>query len=83
MRFFGATTNMVGSMTSPVFTMEDALGVMMGPLADLLFWCGVLLIAFAIYQSGKIIFPIEEYEQRVAEHHRKLIEKAVKLKKTK
>ena len=60
------------------FSGEDVLGVLLGPIASFLFWLGIALVALMIYQSGKIVFPIEEYEQKVSKHHRKLIEAAVK-----
>lgn len=55
------------------FTAEDVIGVLLGPVASFLFWLALAVVALMIYQSGKIVFPIEEYEQRVAEHHRNLI----------
>jgi len=59
------------------FSSEDVLGVMLGPVANFLFWLAVAVVALMFYKSGRVLFPIEEYEQRVREHHRKLIEKAV------
>ncbi len=59
------------------FSSEDVLGVMLGPVANFLFWLGVAVVVLMFYQSGKILFPIEEYEQKVREHHKKLIERAV------
>ena len=59
------------------FTMQDVVGVMMGPLANFVFWLGAATIALMIYQSGKTIFPIEEIDQQIREHHQNLIRKAV------
>jgi len=64
-----------------VFSNEDVLGVLLGPIAGFLFWLGIAVLALVIYQSGKVILPIEEYEQRVSDHHRRLIERAVKHRK--
>ena len=67
------------SMGAPyLFSGEDVLGVLLGPVASFLFWLGMAVVALMIYQSGKIVFPIEEYETQVGEHHRALIEKATK-----
>lgn len=59
------------------FEFQDMVGVMMGPLANFFFWLGAATLGLMVYQSGKIIFPVEEYEQKVQEHHRNLIRKAV------
>lgn len=59
------------------FSNQDAIGVMMGPLASFIFWLGIATVALMLYQSGKIVFPIEEYEQKISSHHRELIRKAV------
>lgn len=59
------------------FTAQDILGVLLGPIAVFLFWLGIMVVAIMIYQSGKVIFPVEEYEQKISEHHRSLIQKAV------
>ncbi len=59
------------------FANEDALGLLLGPTATFLFWVGIAFVALLIYQSGKVILPVEEYESKVAEHHRRLIQKAV------
>lgn len=55
---------------------EDAIGVLMGPTAAFLFWVGAATLAIMVYQAGRVIVPIEEYEQKIREHHRKLIEHA-------
>jgi hypothetical protein len=57
---------------------EDAVGVLMGPVAAFLFWVGVAVVAIMVYQAGRVIVPVEEYEQRIREHHRTLIEHARK-----
>jgi len=59
------------------FSYEDFLGVMLGPVAVFLFWFGMAVVALMIYNAGKIIVPLEEFDERVAEHHRSLIQKAV------
>ncbi len=59
------------------FGSEDVLGVLLQPIAEFLFWLGTAVIALMIYQSGKVVFPVEEYEQRISEHHKNLIRKAV------
>ncbi|MFA4946783.1 MAG: hypothetical protein WC607_04590 [Candidatus Micrarchaeia archaeon] len=67
------------AMGSPYsFSGEDMLGVLLGPVASFLFWLGMAVVALMVYQSGKVVFPIEEYETKVADHHRALIEKAVR-----
>ncbi|MFH1199886.1 MAG: hypothetical protein V1708_02355, partial [Candidatus Micrarchaeota archaeon] len=58
------------------FSNQDIVGVMMGPLASFVFWLGIATVALMLYQSGKIVFPIEEYEQKISSHHRELIRKA-------
>ncbi|MBI4360253.1 hypothetical protein HY572_00590 [Candidatus Micrarchaeota archaeon] len=65
------------------FTYEDFLGVMLGPAATFLFWFGVAVVAVMVYQSGKVIVPLEEYDQRIVEHHKTLIQKAVEHHKKK
>lgn len=64
------------------FSTQDLVGVMMGPLANFVFWLGLATVALMVYQSGKFFFPVEEYEQKIAEHHEKLIRKAVEHHKT-
>lgn len=58
------------------FTQEDFLGVMLGPVANFLFWLGLAVVALMIYQAGKVVLPLEEYEQQISEHHRNLILRA-------
>ncbi|HEV8289467.1 MAG TPA: hypothetical protein VGQ00_00740 [Candidatus Norongarragalinales archaeon] len=60
------------------FGVDDIVGVLMGPLASVLFWVGTSFVAIMIYRAGGVIFPVEEHEQRIAEHHRRLIEKVVR-----
>ncbi len=59
------------------FTSEDWVGVLLGPIAAFLFWFGLTIVALMIYQSGKVVLPIEEYEQKISDHHKSLIAKAV------
>ncbi|MFH0971458.1 MAG: hypothetical protein V1835_02720 [Candidatus Micrarchaeota archaeon] len=65
------------------FEFQDYVGVMMGPLANFFFWLGMATFALMLYQSGKIVFPVEEFEQQISEHHRNLIRKAVEVHKPK
>lgn len=65
------------------FKPEDAIGILLGPFAVFLFWVGVAFVALMIYQSGKVIFPLEEFEQRIVEHHQNLIRRAVEHHKKK
>lgn len=65
------------------FSGEDVLGVLLGPIAGFLFWLGVAVLALMIYQAGRVILPVEEYEQRISEHHHELIRKAVRAHKKK
>ncbi|MBI3587665.1 hypothetical protein HY995_05955 [Candidatus Micrarchaeota archaeon] len=58
------------------FSGEDVLGVLLGPVANFLFWLALAVTALMVYQSGQAIFPIEEYEQAaspLSEHHRRMI----------
>ncbi|MFQ5406760.1 MAG: hypothetical protein ACE5DI_06410 [Candidatus Micrarchaeia archaeon] len=64
-------------------SLQDVLGVMAAPVANLLFWFGVVFVAIMVYRSGIVFFPIEEYDQQVQEHHRHLIKHAVKHHKKK
>lgn len=59
------------------FTSQDVLGVLLSPVAAFLFWLGIMVVAIMVYQAGKVVLPVEEYEQKVSEHHRSLIQKAV------
>ncbi len=58
------------------FSSEDLLGVLLGPVANFLFWLGLAVVAMIIYQSGKVIVPIEEWAQDVSAHQKHLISKA-------
>ncbi|MFH1257332.1 MAG: hypothetical protein ABIG96_04245 [Candidatus Micrarchaeota archaeon] len=69
------------SPDAKIFEFQDFVGVMMGPLASFFFWLGAATLGLMIYQSGKIIFPVEEFEQQISEHHRGLIRKAVETHK--
>ncbi len=63
------------------FLTEDIVGVLLGPVAVFLFWLGIAVVAIMVYQSGKVIVPIEEYEQVVKEKHKSLIRKAIEAHK--
>ena len=65
------------SIAAPyAFSSEDVLGVLLGPVANFLFWLGLSVVALIVYQSGKVLVPVEEWEQKVSEHHKHLIAKA-------
>lgn len=65
------------SIAAPArFSSEDIVGVLLGPIANFLFWMGLAVLALIVYQSGRVILPIEEFEQRISAHHRHLILKA-------
>ncbi len=65
------------SISAPYnFTGEDVVGVVMGPIAAFLFWLALATAALIVYQTGKIVVPLEEYEKDIPEHHRKLIRMA-------
>lgn len=57
-QLFGGCVNCTGPI-GPGFSGEDLLGVMLGPIAALLFWLAVVAIGIMIYQSGKVFMPIE------------------------
>ncbi|MEK6843399.1 MAG: hypothetical protein AABY04_02835 [Candidatus Micrarchaeota archaeon] len=71
------------SPDTKVFEFQDYVGVMMGPLANFFFWLGISTLGLMLYQSGKIIFPVEEIEQKISERHRTLIRSAVESHKKK
>lgn len=58
------------------FSSEDLLGVLLGPVANFLFWLGLSVVAMIIYQSGRVIVPIEEWAQDVGAHHKRMIQRA-------
>lgn len=58
------------------FTTEDFVGVLLGPIATFLFWLGLAVVAMMVYQAGKVVLPVQEFEQTITEHHRNLIMKA-------
>ena len=60
------------------FSSEDALGILLAPVAWFMFWLGIAVVALIVYQSGKVIFPIEEYEQMLPEKHRQAFHRMVK-----
>ncbi|NUN11574.1 hypothetical protein HUU53_02920 [Candidatus Micrarchaeota archaeon] len=74
-QFFGYSIS--SSYVARDFTKEDVLGVLLAPIATLLFWMGITFLGFIFYQSGRILVPIEEYDQTISEHHKNLIRKAV------
>ncbi|MBI4406683.1 hypothetical protein HY571_02100 [Candidatus Micrarchaeota archaeon] len=59
------------------FLTEDLIGVLLGPVAVFLFWLGIAVLAVMVYQAGKVVLPVEEYEQIVREKHKALIKKAL------
>lgn len=72
------------SLTAPnAFSTQDIIGVLLGPIANFMFWMGIAAFALIIYQSGRVIVPIEEFEQKITEHHRNLIRRAVEHSKHK
>ena len=60
------------------FSSEDALGILLAPIAWFMFWLGIAVVSLIVYQSGKVIFPIEEYEQTLGERHRQAFHRMVK-----
>ncbi len=77
-QFFGWTTAATAYPSGPAkFLLEDTVGIMLGPMANFLLWLGLAVLAIMVYQSGHVLFPVEEYEKGIAEHHRGLIERAV------
>ncbi len=58
-------------------SLQDYAGVMAGPVASVLFWMGALVVAMMVYRSSSVFLPVEEYENKMAEHHKKLIAHAV------
>lgn len=60
------------------FSSEDALGIILAPIAWFMFWLGVAVMSLIVYQSGKVVVPIEEYEQTFGERHRKAFHAMVK-----
>ncbi len=59
------------------FLTEDVVGVLLGPIAVFLFWLGIAVLAIMLYQAGKVVFPVEEFEQVITEKHKQLIRKAI------
>lgn len=60
------------------FSSEDALGIMLAPIAWFMFWLGVAVVSLIVYQSGKVLVPIEEYEQTLTDEHRRAFHSMVK-----
>jgi hypothetical protein len=78
-QFFGWTMNATPYPSSPVpFSLQDIIGVLLNPTADFMMWLGFLVIALMVYQAGKFVFPIEEYEHNLPEHHKQAIVEAVR-----
>ena len=65
------------------FDWQNVVGVLMGPIANLVFWFGITTLAIILYQSGKLVFPIEEYEEKIRDHHASLIRKALSARREK
>lgn len=63
------------------FLTEDLVGVLLGPIAVFLFWLGIAVVAVMVYQSGKVVLPVEEFEQVIGEKHRSMIRKAIEAHK--
>jgi hypothetical protein len=78
-QFFGWTMSATAYPSSPTpFSLQDLIGVLLSPTADFMLWLGLLVIALMIYQAGKFVFPVEECEQPIPEHHRQAIVEAVR-----
>lgn len=78
-QFFGWTMSATAYPSSPAaFSAQDLIGVLLTPTADFMLWLGFLVIALMVYQAGKFVFPVEEYERAVPEHHRQAIVEAVR-----
>ncbi|MEM4255571.1 MAG: hypothetical protein QXR53_04575 [Candidatus Norongarragalinales archaeon] len=60
------------------FSSEDALGILLAPIAWFMFWLGLAVMSLIVYQSGKVIVPIEEYEQTLGERHRQAFQSMVR-----
>jgi hypothetical protein len=60
-----------------LLSFEDVIGILLAPVAGFLFWLGLAVVSLMVYQSGNVILPVEEWEDKVQEHHRELIRKAV------
>ncbi len=78
-QFFGWTMSATAYPSSPTaFSLQDIIGVLLTPTADFMLWLGFLVIALMVYQAGKFVFPIEEYEHNVPERHKQAIIEAVR-----
>ena len=55
---------------------QDAIGIMMGPIANFMFWLGVTVVAFMIYNAGNYIYPSYQYEAVRSSHENVLREGA-------
>jgi len=78
-QFFGWTMGATAYPSSPAaFSMQDLVGVLLTPTADFMLWLGFLVIALMVYQAGKFVFPVEEYEHAIPQHHKQAIIAAVR-----
>ncbi|MFA5246687.1 MAG: hypothetical protein WC408_02220 [Candidatus Micrarchaeia archaeon] len=78
-QFFGWTMSATAYPSTPVaFTLQDIIGVLLTPTADFMLWLGMLVVALMVYQAGKFVFPIEEYERSIPENHKAAIVEAVR-----
>jgi hypothetical protein len=53
------------------FSSEDVLGIILAPIAWFMFWLGIATLSLIVYQSGKVVVPIEETEQVLGERHKR------------
>jgi len=78
-QFFGWTMSATAYPSTPAaFTLQDIIGVLLTPTADFMLWLGMLVVALMVYQAGKFVFPIEEYERSIPENHKAAIVEAVR-----
>ena len=75
--------NCAGPICPLPLSLQDKIGIMLAPTADFLLWIGLLVISIMLYQAGKVMFPIEEYETTLPEHHRAAIVEAVRAHRAK
>lgn len=60
------------------FSSEDALGIILAPIAWFMFWLGISVVSLIVYQSGKFVVPIEETEEMITDRHRRAFHAMVK-----
>jgi hypothetical protein len=78
-QFFGWTMTATPYPSNPMpFSLQDIIGVLLNPTADFMMWIGFLVLALMLYQAGKFVFPVEESEHTLPEHHRQAIVEAVR-----